>query len=422
MEVTRDRYKHNPIDQVHLHYLIDTQLTKTDLIEHLRAAMNVAKVHYALTKHDYITNQNRNAVYGYVSGNDAEIDDKTGQEERFEEEPKKKKHKKRPILFKEGLRIQKVYYVGKFWLDVQTGEPTNVEKMWEPMRQKTKEKNAPYILAKVPFVTDTTEPPPSTGHCPHHDDRNYHYCGQYDDCGQYQECRLEPPEFSLRRMPITKPSNKKKKSPLAAEQSSPSIGNTTEHSPIVIFCPHFEFGDCESCEHNKGYGEYQECGLIPSESMTEPQPAFIEQPNASKKSPLVRKSPPGSKKVPSVINTIKKPLAIDNIPNGFNPDEYDYLSLMGLPTLPQSSKIKQPNTNKKSPPAKKLPPVSKNTNGNAPNVPPIGKVSKNNRGIPAPPTDENALLDAEQPLPPTPAPILKRDPKRFIESKYRKDF
>ena len=192
LEITKDGYKRNAADKVHFHCLIDTQLTKTALIEHLRDAMNVAKVRYKMGKHDYITDKNRDRVYRYVLKYNCWKKNKNGRRVKI-----------LPILFKQGLRVQKIYQVGDFWLDAN-GKHTNVDTIWEPMRLATKQKyaskesslvgnTAEQSTPSIPPVVYAYERPFLNGIvCQHYEDGCFDLCGHYQDCGQYQECWLIP--------------------------------------------------------------------------------------------------------------------------------------------------------------------------------------------------------------------------------------
>lgn len=216
LEITKGEHKRNPIDQVHLHCTIDSRLTMTQLIEHIRNAMKAAKVRYAITKQDRITSKNRNSIYRYIVKYNCWEKDENGE----------RKRKILPILFKEGLRIQKVYEVGNFWID-QEGNPTNVDELWEPIakawRQRETANPIPFTLKELgirpakrkpaaakpcvkrnhpiiqPSIPPVVEPPnknkeslPFAISCTHFEDGDYEYCGHYHDCGQYPECRLIP--------------------------------------------------------------------------------------------------------------------------------------------------------------------------------------------------------------------------------------
>jgi len=215
--------------------------------------------------------------------------------------------RKKPILFKEGPRIQKICLVGKFWLDAKTGEPTNVEKMWEPISRKTKEKyeneasppvrkvrrNTPPVVKEPTSTDNIVEQPTSPICCPHSNDSDYEYCGQYPDCGQYPECRLPPPTFSTLPIPsVVEPPEESKE--------SPPVGRNVP-STFVTTCTHFDDGYYGHCGQYRECGEYPECWLIPSELLTQldeskppppvnkDAPPVAEQSNESKESPPVEK-------------------------------------------------------------------------------------------------------------------------------------
>lgn len=131
LEVTRNKRKTRPIDQVHLHFLIDTLLTEDELRDLFHRACKAAKY----TPDDYrisrITNiagkpdfeYKRICRYLVKDGNPDKI-----------------------IMFKPGIGLRKIHTIGKWWVD-KDGNPTTKKKIWAPIRlaaiRKYQAQNAP---------------------------------------------------------------------------------------------------------------------------------------------------------------------------------------------------------------------------------------------------------------------------------------
>lgn len=121
LEVTRNKRKNRPVDQVHLHFLVDTELTEAELRNFFHRACKSAKY----TADDYRVSSVKN-----IAGKpDREY-------KRICRYLVKDGYPEKIIMFKPGLGFNKIRTIGKWWTD-KDGTPTTKKKIWAPIRLAT---------------------------------------------------------------------------------------------------------------------------------------------------------------------------------------------------------------------------------------------------------------------------------------------
>lgn len=128
-EVTRDEFQVHPVDKVHLHFLIDTELSESELRDLFHRACKSAKY----SNDDYRISKVEN------------ISDITDQEYKrlcryLVKDTAKEWRQKNPILFKYRAGFRKLRMIGKFW-ENSNGAPTTKKEIWKSISEQMKAKN-----------------------------------------------------------------------------------------------------------------------------------------------------------------------------------------------------------------------------------------------------------------------------------------
>lgn len=114
MEVTRNKFKTAPTDQVHFHFLIHTTLSETELIDLFHRACQAAK---------YASSDYRISKVCNIAGTSDE------EYKRICAYQAKDGYEDRIIMFKPGLGFNKIRKIGDFWVN-KNGVPTTKQKIW----------------------------------------------------------------------------------------------------------------------------------------------------------------------------------------------------------------------------------------------------------------------------------------------------
>lgn len=143
LEVTRGKQKTKPTDKVHLHFLIDTELTESALRNLFHGACAAAKY----MSDDYSISSVKN-IAGKPDHEYCRICRyivKDGYSDKI-------------VMFKSGLGLRKIRTIGRWWTD-KDGTPTKKEEIWAPIRlatiRKYQSQNA--TPQSLPSANDATE-------------------------------------------------------------------------------------------------------------------------------------------------------------------------------------------------------------------------------------------------------------------------
>lgn len=125
LEITRNEFKTGPTDKIHVHFLVDTALDESELIDLFRRACKAAK----FTPDDYRISKVKN-IAGMSDGE---------YKHRCCNYVTKDLRTDNIVMFKRNLGFRKIRTVGKWWLD-KNGNPTNMENTWDQAKVKQKVK------------------------------------------------------------------------------------------------------------------------------------------------------------------------------------------------------------------------------------------------------------------------------------------